>query len=83
MLSPGVRFVGVHFPANGKFYLMGGRAFDGGGDLTVTLGVSRSEERVAIVDAASHDAITLIRTTHVGRRSPPAAAGEDAGGAAT
>src|SRR6266550_4328136 len=29
--SPGVRFVGVFFPANGKFYVMGGRAFDGGG----------------------------------------------------
>jgi Kelch motif len=29
--SPGVRFVGVFFPANGKFYAMGGRAFDGGG----------------------------------------------------
>jgi|SoiMetStandDraft_2_1073263.scaffolds.fasta_scaffold52477_2 Flp pilus assembly protein CpaB len=58
-------------------------AFDGGGDLTVTLGVSRSEEQVAIVDAASHDAITLIRTTHVGRRSPPASAGEAAGGTAT
>jgi hypothetical protein len=29
--SPGVRFVGVFFPANGKFYTMGGRAFDGGG----------------------------------------------------
>src|SRR5581483_1002406 len=29
--SPGVRFVGVYFPANGKFYTMGGRAFDGGG----------------------------------------------------
>jgi N-acetylneuraminic acid mutarotase len=26
-----VRFVGVFFPANGKFYAMGGRAFDGGG----------------------------------------------------
>jgi N-acetylneuraminic acid mutarotase len=31
MLSAGVRFVGVFFPGNGKFYLMGGRAFDGGG----------------------------------------------------
>jgi hypothetical protein len=29
--SVGVRFVGVYFPANGKFYAMGGRAFDGGG----------------------------------------------------
>jgi hypothetical protein len=29
--SPGVRFAGVYFPANGKFYAMGGRAFDGGG----------------------------------------------------
>jgi hypothetical protein len=29
--SPGVRFVGVFFPGNGKFYTMGGRAFDGGG----------------------------------------------------
>jgi hypothetical protein len=29
--SPGVRFAGVFFPANGKFYAMGGRAFDGGG----------------------------------------------------
>src|ERR1041385_8137207 len=31
MLSPGVRMVGVYFPTNGKFYAMGGRAFDGGG----------------------------------------------------
>jgi hypothetical protein len=31
MPSPGVRFAGVFFPANGKFYAMGGRAFDGGG----------------------------------------------------
>ena len=31
MPSPGVRMVGVFFPANGKFYAMGGRAFDGGG----------------------------------------------------
>lgn len=58
-------------------------AFDGGGDLTVTLGVSRAEEQVAIVDAASHDAITLIRTTHAGRRSPPTTTSGDAGGAAT
>src|SRR6266567_2808367 len=29
--SPGVRLVGVYFQANGKFYGMGGRAFDGGG----------------------------------------------------
>jgi len=29
--SPGVRFAGVFFPSNGKFYAMGGRAFDGGG----------------------------------------------------
>ena len=31
MSSPGVRMVGVYFPGNGKFYAMGGRAFDGGG----------------------------------------------------
>jgi len=31
MPSPGVRMVGVFFPTNGKFYAMGGRAFDGGG----------------------------------------------------
>jgi len=31
MPSVGVRLVGVFFPANGKFYEMGGRAFDGGG----------------------------------------------------
>ena len=31
MPSPGVRMVGVFFPGNGKFYAMGGRAFDGGG----------------------------------------------------
>ena len=31
MPSPGVRMAGVFFPANGKFYAMGGRAFDGGG----------------------------------------------------
>ncbi len=42
--------------------------FDGGGDLTITLGVSDPEEQVAIVDAASNDAVTLIRTTHVSRR---------------
>ena len=29
--TPGVRQVGVYFPTNGKFYSMGGRAFDGGG----------------------------------------------------
>jgi N-acetylneuraminic acid mutarotase len=29
--TPGVRQVGVNFPDNGKFYSMGGRAFDGGG----------------------------------------------------
>jgi len=31
MPSPGTRMVGVFFPGNGKFYAMGGRAFDGGG----------------------------------------------------
>jgi hypothetical protein len=31
MPSVGTRMVGVYFPANGKFYAMGGRAFDGGG----------------------------------------------------
>jgi hypothetical protein len=31
MPSPDVRSVGVFFPANGKFYAIGGRAFDGGG----------------------------------------------------
>ena len=31
MPSPDVRSVGVFFLANGKFYAMGGRAFDGGG----------------------------------------------------
>jgi hypothetical protein len=31
MPSPDVRSVGVFFPDNGKFYAMGGRAFDGGG----------------------------------------------------
>jgi hypothetical protein len=31
MPSPDVRSVGVFFPGNGKFYAMGGRAFDGGG----------------------------------------------------
>jgi hypothetical protein len=31
MLSTGVRMVGVYFPANGKFYAMGGRASDGVG----------------------------------------------------
>ena len=30
--STGVRFVGVHFPANGKFYTMGGRSMDGAGN---------------------------------------------------
>jgi len=29
--SPGVRLVGVYFPANGKFYVMGGRSMDGVG----------------------------------------------------
>src|SRR6266571_9487049 len=29
--SIGTRMVGVFFPGNGKFYAMGGRAFDGGG----------------------------------------------------
>jgi Flp pilus assembly protein CpaB len=58
-------------------------AFDGGGDLTVTLGVSRAGEEVAIVDAASHDAITLIRTTHAGGQAPASSATEDTGGAAT
>jgi hypothetical protein len=28
LLSVGVRLVGVYFPANGKFYAMGGRWFD-------------------------------------------------------
>src|SRR5439155_13625240 len=28
---PGVRLVGVYFPANGKFYVMGGRSMDGVG----------------------------------------------------
>ena len=54
-----------------------GGTFDAGGDLTVTLGVSDGEEQVAIVDAASSGAVTLIRTTHVGR-SPDA----DGGGGA-
>jgi plastocyanin len=30
--SPGVRFVGAFFPANGKFYVMGGRSADGMGN---------------------------------------------------
>ena len=30
--SPGVRAVGVYFPANGKFYAMGGRAADTAGN---------------------------------------------------
>ena len=34
MPSQGVRFVGVFFPANGKFYVMGGRAMEGGGEFT-------------------------------------------------
>jgi hypothetical protein len=34
MPSPGVRFVGVFFPANGKFYVMGGRALEFGGEFT-------------------------------------------------
>ena len=50
-----------------------GNTFDGGGDLTVTLGVSASEEQVAIVDAAANGAVTLIRTTHVGRQPRSAA----------
>jgi Kelch motif/Galactose oxidase, central domain len=29
--SPGVRLVGVYFPTNGKFYVMGGRSMDGAG----------------------------------------------------
>jgi Flp pilus assembly protein CpaB len=52
-----------------------GGTFDGGGDLTVTLGVSDHDEQVAIVDAASANAVTLIRTTHV-RRAPNAAGGD-------
>jgi Flp pilus assembly protein CpaB len=52
-----------------------GSTFDGGGDLTVTLGVSESEEQVAIVDAAANGAVTLIRTTHVGRQARTATGG--------
>jgi hypothetical protein len=32
MPTPGVRLVGAYFPANGKFYAMGGRASDNPGD---------------------------------------------------
>jgi hypothetical protein len=37
--------------------------------------VSASEEQVAIVDAAANGAVTLIRTTHVGRQPRSAASG--------
>ena len=41
--SPGTRIVGVYFPANGKFYGMGGRASDAAGsDFTNPLSMIRS-----------------------------------------
>jgi len=52
-----------------------GGTFDGGGDLTVTLGVSAAEEQLAIVDAAADGTVTLIRTTHVGRQPRHASGG--------
>lgn len=55
-----------------------GGTFDGG-DLTVTLGVSDADEQLEIVDAVTNGAVTLIRTTHVGRR-PRGAAGGTIGG---
>jgi len=56
-----------------------GGTFDGG-DLTVTLGVSDADEQLEIVDAATNGAVTLIRTTHVGRRPRGAAGGTIGGG---
>jgi hypothetical protein len=32
MPSTGVRMVGVYFPANGRFYVVGGRSMDGVGN---------------------------------------------------
>lgn len=57
-----------------------GGTFDGGGDLTVTLGVSDADEQLELVDAATNGAVTLIRTTHVGRRPRVAAGGTIGGG---
>jgi Flp pilus assembly protein CpaB len=57
-----------------------GGTFDGGGDLTVTLGVSDADEQLEIVDAATNGAVTLLRTTHVGRRPRGAVGGTIGGG---
>lgn len=57
-----------------------GGTFDAGGDVTVTLGVSDADEQLEIVDAATNGAVTLIRTTHVGRQPRGAAGGTLGGG---
>jgi Flp pilus assembly protein CpaB len=53
----------------------GGGSFSGGTELTVTLAVPDEDQRVAIVEAAAGRDVTLVRTTHVARRSTSSGAG--------
>jgi hypothetical protein len=56
MPSTSVRMVGVYFPANGKFYAVGGRSMDGvGNDFTHPFEYDPSANRWAI-KSASHRA---------------------------
>jgi Flp pilus assembly protein CpaB len=53
----------------------GGGSFSGGTELTVTLAVPEADQRVAVVEAAAGGDVTLVRTTHVARRSTPSGVG--------
>ena len=47
LLSAAVRAVGVYFPANGRFYIMGGRALDtAGSDFTASVRVQAAPQHL-------------------------------------
>ena len=48
-----------------------GGSFADGSEITVTLGVRRADEQVAVIHAARAGQVTLVRTTHVPRGSSP------------
>lgn len=60
VVAPGLRIVDVTAP---------GGAFADGEELAVTLAVAEARDRAAVVDAASAGTVTLVRTTHVSRRT--------------
>lgn len=58
----------------------GGGSFSGGTEVTVTLAVPDEDQRVAVVEAAAGGDVTLVRTTHVARRSTASGAGRPESG---